>query len=95
MLFVFDEPRYPSFYMLNTLIPLDIIFLDGSGRVVEIAADAEPCPAEPCPHFSPRQPAAAVLELNGGAAALHAVEPGSFIEVRNVGSYPLTPAGDG
>jgi uncharacterized membrane protein (UPF0127 family) len=64
MLFVFDTPDTYSFWMHNTLIPLDIIFLDGSGKVVDIhtrkALDETGMP--------PRSPALFVIELNAGAA---------------------------
>ncbi len=46
MLFIFDVERQPSFWMKNTLIPLDLFFLDSLGKVVDIVADAQPCAAE-------------------------------------------------
>jgi uncharacterized membrane protein (UPF0127 family) len=64
MLFVFQTPEKVSFWMHNTLIPLDIIFLDGSGKVVDIhtrkALDET--------GMAPRSPALFVIELNAGAA---------------------------
>ena len=88
MLFIFSEPRLPNFWMLNTLVALDIVFLDQQGKVLEIRADAQPCPAEPCPHFIPREPAMAVLELLSGEAQRHQVVEGSRIGFRRVPNYP-------
>jgi len=92
MLFVFEQERIPSFWMKNTLIPLDIVFLDPSGRVVDISADARPCTGEPCPQYLPRTPALAVLEINSGAAASHGIVPGAVIHFRRVPGYPKKPA---
>ena len=48
MLFVFDEPgRYP-FWMQNCLIPIDIIWLDAAGKVVQVAAAVPPCRLAAC-----------------------------------------------
>ncbi len=91
MLFLFKRERVPSFWMKNTLIPLDIIFLDPAGRVVDIAADAHPCTGEPCPQYLPRGSALAVLEINGGAATAHKIEIGSVIRFQRVPDYPKFP----
>ncbi len=76
MLFVFEEPDHQSFYMKNCFFPQDWIFMDGSGRVVEVMADRPPCPADPCPTWVSREKALLVLEVNGGAAKRHGIEPG-------------------
>ena len=88
MLFLFGEERLPSFWMKDTLVPLDIVFLDEGGRVVDIAPDARPCPAEPCPQFVPSAPCVAVLELLAGTAARHGVDTGSILEFHGVEGYP-------
>jgi uncharacterized membrane protein (UPF0127 family) len=74
--------------MKNTLIPLDIVFLDEKGAVVDISADATPCRADPCPHYTPSRPAIAVLELAAGTAARHGLEPGSLIRFSGITGYP-------
>jgi uncharacterized membrane protein (UPF0127 family) len=94
MLFLFEEPRMPSFWMKNTLIPLDIVFLDGDGTVVDVAHDARPCPAEPCPHYVSARPALATLELAAGSARAHGIVAGARIRFERVPGYPLT-AGEG
>jgi uncharacterized protein len=66
MLFEFDREEPVSFWMKNTYIPLDMIFIAPSGVVTHIAANAEPLSERVVPSGGP---SIAVLELNGGAAA--------------------------
>ena len=63
-----EEERFATIWMMNVLVPLDIVFLDDSGQVVELVADAQPCAAEPCPRFTPGTASRAVLELAAGSA---------------------------
>jgi uncharacterized membrane protein (UPF0127 family) len=65
MLFVFDPPRRVGFWMKNTLIPLDMLFADRTGRIVAIVERAEPHSLEP---MGPEVAVAFVLEINGGLA---------------------------
>ena len=90
MLFLFDEPRFPAFWMKNTLIPLDLVFLDGTGAVVDVIADVQPCAADPCPNYPPSGPAQAVLEIGAGVAAAHSIEVGSTITFDRVPGYPAS-----
>ena len=89
MLFLFDEPRLPSFWMKNVLIPLDLVFLDGTGTVVDVIAGVQPCAADPCPNYPPSSPAQAVLEINAGNAAAHDIESGTVIQFERVPGYPV------
>ncbi|MGH6797037.1 MAG: DUF192 domain-containing protein [Roseiarcus sp.] len=66
MLFEFDRDASVSFWMENTYIPLDMIFIAPSGVVTHIAANAEPLSERVIPSGGP---CVAVLELNGGMAA--------------------------
>jgi uncharacterized membrane protein (UPF0127 family) len=73
MLFVFRQPQHLTFWMKNTEIPLDMIFAAPDGRVTGIITNAEP--------FSERQLSVAgdsqyVLEVNGGFAQRHGIQPG-------------------
>ena len=69
MLFVFGEDGFHSFWMKNTLIALDLVWLDAARRVIHIEADVPPCREEPCPTYGPKIPARYVLELRSGSAA--------------------------
>ncbi len=66
MLFEFDHAAPVSFWMKNTYIPLDMIFIAPSGVVTHVAANAEPLSERVIPSGGP---CVAVLELNGGTAA--------------------------
>jgi uncharacterized protein len=66
MLFEFDREAPEAFWMKDTYIPLDMIFISGAGVVTNIAANAEPLSERAIPSGPP---CAAVLELNGGEAA--------------------------
>ena len=68
MLFIFEEEDFYSFWMKNTLIPLDIIWLNSHRQVVHIERNVPPCPGDPCPSYVPRYPAKYVLELKAGQA---------------------------
>jgi uncharacterized protein len=66
MLFEFDREAPEAFWMKDTYIPLDMIFISRAGIVTNIAANAEPLSERAIPSGPPCM---AVLELNGGAAA--------------------------
>ena len=89
MLLIFPEERLPNIWMMNTLVALDIIYLDRSGTVVDLVRDAQPCPGEPCPRFTPGNASQAVLEIPAGGAQRHRVEIGSVIEFNNVPGFPV------
>jgi uncharacterized membrane protein (UPF0127 family) len=90
MLFLFDQPRLPAFWMKNMLIPLDLVFLDGTGTVVDVVVDVQPCAADPCPTYPPSRPAQAVLEIIAGSAAVHGIEVGTVIQFERVPGYPVS-----
>jgi uncharacterized protein len=66
MLFPMNPPRIASFWMKNTVIPLDMLFIRTDGSIAFIAANTEPYSREP---VSAGVPVIAVLELRGGRAA--------------------------
>jgi len=68
MLFVFEQEDFYPFWMKNTLIALDILWLDKDRRIVHIERNVPPCKADPCPSYSPQRPGLYVLELAPGAA---------------------------
>ena len=69
MVFIFPEPGIHSFWMKNTLIPLDIVWLDAGGQIVHLAPGVPPCAADPCPSVVPIRPSAWVLEVAAGEAS--------------------------
>lgn len=74
MLFVFDQEDTHSFWMKNTLVYLDMLWLDSQRRVIHIEANVPPCKADPCPSYGPGVPARYVLELKGGGAAANGIK---------------------
>jgi uncharacterized membrane protein (UPF0127 family) len=87
MLLVFAEERFPTIWMMNTLVALDLVYLDSTGTVVDIITDAQPCPEEPCPRFTPKKPAMAVLEIPAGTATRHAISRGAKLEFIRVTEF--------
>jgi uncharacterized membrane protein (UPF0127 family) len=79
MLFVFDEPGFHSFWMVNTSIPLDAIFMDEEGTVVDVI-EMEPCGLLKCPLHTPKSRAKYVLEVNQGFSKRNKIEEGSIME---------------
>ena len=67
MLFIFPDEKQRAFWMLNTKIPLDAIFFDSNGKIVEII-QMEPCVGLSCPSYPSKKAAKYVLEVNEGFA---------------------------
>ncbi len=88
MLFVYPEPKQVGFWMKNTLIPLDMIFIDASGTVVKVHANA--IPHDETPIFGGSPDIKAVLEINGGLSERLGIMPGS--ELRHPAFENGTPA---
>lgn len=77
MIFPFPAPRPATFWMRNTYIPLDMVFLLADGRIESILADVPPLNEA---QRSSLGPVAAVLELNAGEAARIGATPGDLVE---------------
>lgn len=83
MLFVFEDEAGHEFWMKNTLISLDMIFIAGDGRVVGVRADTTPLSTAP---IGVGAPSRYVLEVRGGWAARHGVAPGDRVALVGLGS---------
>jgi uncharacterized membrane protein (UPF0127 family) len=78
MLFIFRQEGLQSFWMKNTLIPLDMIFVSRDLAIVDITT-MQPCITDPCPSYTSRQPAKYVLEINAGYCRSHNIIIGDKI----------------
>lgn len=79
MLFLFKDLDLHSFWMKNTLIPLDLIWLNERKEVVSFVT-AVPCEKDPCESYSTMQKSKYVLEVNGGFAKKHNLKIGDQLE---------------
>jgi len=82
MLFIFEQEHPIAFWMKNTLIPLDIIFIDNDLKIVDIKHDVQPCEEDPCPNYTSKSPAIYVLEVNGGYSDLNDIKIGDTIGLK-------------
>ena len=76
MLFEYQQPTMATMWMRNTLIPLDMLFVDAQGRIVNIHERAVPQSDDV---IAAAEPVRAVIELNGGTAARLGIEPGDRV----------------
>ncbi|HKN87278.1 MAG TPA: DUF192 domain-containing protein [Nitrospiraceae bacterium] len=82
MLFTFAEPQLWTFWMKNTRISLDIIWMDGKKRIVHIERNVPTCPRtdDGCPQYQPNDNAVYVLELAAGVADALKLQRGSVLK---------------
>jgi uncharacterized membrane protein (UPF0127 family) len=80
MLFIFPEAAPRAFWMMNTLIPLDMLFIDAHHRIINIQENAPPCAApRRCPAYNSTAPAKYVLEILGGRARALSIKAGDSV----------------
>jgi uncharacterized membrane protein (UPF0127 family) len=84
MIFVFPGPGFYPFWMKNTLIPLDMLWVDSDGRIVSIARSVPPCRADPCPSYPPDRNASYVVEVVSGFARDHNLKVGDWLKLEDV-----------
>ena len=87
MLFFFAQDGHYPFWMKNTRIPLDIIWIDSQRKVAHVKHRVPPCEVQDCPSYPPNVQARYVLELAGGEAEKHGLKAGDairFEELENV-----------
>ena len=80
MLFVFEQETKLGFWMKNTLIPLDIIFISQELEVVDIQTMI-PCEQDPCPVHYSSEPALYALEVNSGFAGENGIQQGGRVGI--------------
>jgi uncharacterized protein len=76
MLFLFKEDDDHAFWMKNTLIPLDMVWIDVNQRVTHVKYNVPPCKIENCPSYPTGVMSRYVLEVAGGEAQQHGVKTG-------------------
>lgn len=82
MLFIFNkEANYP-FWMKNTKIPLDIIWINANKQIVYISELTQPCKTFLCSQINPKVNAKYVLEINGGLAQKFNFKIGDLVEIK-------------
>lgn len=91
MLFLFAQSGVYPFWMKNTLVPLDMIWIDEAQKIVDIAHDVPPCKAEPCPSYPAEglRPARYVLEVAAGVAKQHGLAPGAQLRLEHLEGVPV------
>ena len=82
MLFVFEREEKHPFWMKNTLIPLDIIWINENKEVVFISENTQPCKEDFCPAIKPTEDAKYVLEISGGISNKIGVIVGNKITIK-------------
>jgi uncharacterized protein len=87
MIFIYDPPLYVSMWMKNTLLPLDMLFVDRYGCVVKVKHDARP---KSLATISAGGPVALVVELKGGVATTLGVDSGDRV-LRPQAGWPADP----
>lgn len=83
MLFVFGDEAKRSFWMKNTKIPLDMMFIYENGTIQEIKKNVQPCLEDPCSSYPSKYPSKYVLEVNSGFSERNGIEVGDRIETVN------------
>jgi hypothetical protein len=81
MLFLYEDESIRTFWMRNTLIPLDMLFISGDHRVAGVVENAEP---QTDTLRQVDRPSQFVLEVNGGFAATNGIAVGTPVEFRNI-----------
>ena len=82
MLFVYPKPDHHQSWMYQTLIPLDVIWLDVNHNIVEIVENVQPCKtqASKCPTYGGREISSYMLEIGAGMARKYGLQLGQRIQ---------------
>lgn len=91
MLFIYEKPQSVAFWMKNTLIPLDMLFVSPTGEVLALHQNAVPGDLTPIPGGDGVQ---MVLEINGGLAARLGIGVGDVLQHPSFGPDAILPCGE-
>ncbi len=80
MLFVFPFEKQQLFWMKDTLIPLDMMFISNNGTITALYENVPPCVTEPCSTYAGM--GKYVLEVNAGTANAQGIKVGDLVEIR-------------
>jgi uncharacterized membrane protein (UPF0127 family) len=80
MLFIFPEEKELNFWMENTYIPLDIIFLNANKEIVRIHKNVQPCKTVKCPTYASLKPAQYAIEVNAGFVDKYQIDKQTIVQ---------------
>lgn len=80
MLFIYNTENYLTFWMKNTYIPLDIIWISKDYEIVDIAQNVPPCTTIKCPIYMSKLPAKYVLEINANLTEKYNIKIGDTVD---------------
>jgi uncharacterized membrane protein (UPF0127 family) len=97
MLFTFAEPQPWTFWMKNTRIPLDIVWMDRHKRIVHVERNVPGCARQDdgCPQYQPSEDALYVLEVGGGQSEVLQLERGKKLQFDLSESHSPKPSASG
>jgi uncharacterized membrane protein (UPF0127 family) len=81
MLFVFPTEQKQSFWMKDTRIPLDIVFITADRHVLEVYRSVPPCASDPCVLYTPSSPITHALEVNAGFSERNGIVSGDTVSI--------------
>ncbi len=82
MLFIFQNQGYMNFWMKDTLIPLDMLFINQNGMIEHVAKNVQPCTSKDsrnCPTTNSVKPVKFVVEINAGMAEKLGIRAGDQV----------------
>jgi len=84
MLFIFENEEVHYFWMKNTFIPLDIIWMNEAKEIIFISKETPPCKTEACLSYGPEGGSLYVLEINGGLSDKLGLNVGDKVEFKAI-----------
>ncbi len=84
MIFVYDKEGTYPIWMKNTLIPLDVIWIDKDNKIIDIKSNLPPCKTENCEVFKHKGKAKYILELNAGVVDENNIKVGDIVRFNSL-----------